>query len=105
MSIKRSYTVNIENLSNQSSQNVFAKVQTFQESIENVVLESLSGASSSTTGSLNSFIRLVSFQDSKGKIVRTEFPLDKYYMIRGEKNVFPFLQLFTIPKDYGQNPQ
>lgn len=111
VSIKRSYRVNIENLSNQSGRTIFAKVKTYQESIENVVLESLSGASSSTTGSLNSFIQIVSFQDSKGNIVRTEFPIDKYYLIRGENKCVPFSAIIansdglwaksTIENDFG----
>lgn len=94
-SLKSSYKNQINQANDRYAESIKEKIQYYQQSIENYIFNSVSNNLSSKESSLPPFIRLLSYKNSNGQEIRSEFPSGEYYIVKEKTSNIPFSALIS----------
>lgn len=97
-SIRLSYREQVAQINKQSSENVLSKLQSYQENIENTILANFAIDDNAEVNTLSSFIHVLSYSDSTGNVIYSDFPQGDYYLVKDNiSNKVPFSALINMP--------
>lgn len=101
LNVSSSYNLSISNLSTQTSERVIEKIQNYQSNIEDAVIEFVSNnGSPNQQNDFYTFIRVISYPDRNGVIVKPAFSQDSIFIVNDESKRIPFTSIIQNSEGY-----